>query len=63
MLCKKWKAINVDIPSTEGRLLAQLKNETILRKLQFNEESEMYECRGILFNGSSNCRTTTNLQK
>ena len=36
----------VVLPSTEGRLLAQLKNETILRTLNFNEESECYECSG-----------------
>ncbi|RID86934.1 GTPase HflX [Peribacillus asahii] len=38
---------HVSLPSTEGRLLAQLKNETILRTLVFNEESECYECRGF----------------
>lgn len=37
----------VELPSTEGRLLAQLKNETILRSLVFNEESERYECKGF----------------
>ena len=29
-----WK-----LPSTEGKLLAQLKNETILRELTFDEEN------------------------
>ena len=37
----------VVLPSTEGRLLAQLKNETILRSLIFNEEKECYECKGF----------------
>jgi GTPase len=37
----------VDIPSTEGKLLSQLKNETVLRELAFNEESGFYQCRGF----------------
>ncbi|PLT27612.1 GTPase HflX [Peribacillus deserti] len=37
---------HVFVPSGEGRLLSQLKNETILRSLQFDEETELYECRG-----------------
>ncbi|MGE6376565.1 GTPase HflX, partial [Peribacillus muralis] len=38
---------NVFLPSSEGKLLSQLKNETILRTLSFNEESERYECKGF----------------
>lgn len=37
----------VNVPSTEGKLLSQLKNETILRELAFNEESGHYQCRGF----------------
>jgi GTP-binding protein HflX len=37
----------VEIPSTEGKLLSQLKNETILRELSFNEENDHYLCRGF----------------
>src|SRR3954454_19671189 len=37
----------VSIPSTEGKLLAQLKNETIVRELVFDEEKELYQCRGF----------------
>jgi GTP-binding protein HflX len=37
----------VQIPSTEGKLLSQLKNETILRELTFNEENDHYGCRGF----------------
>lgn len=37
----------VSIPSNEGKLLSQLKNETILRELVFDEESQTYECRGF----------------
>ncbi|WP_195891907.1 GTPase HflX [Neobacillus dielmonensis] len=36
----------VEVPSTEGKLLSQLKNETILRELSFDEEKELYRCRG-----------------
>ncbi|MEH7118264.1 GTPase HflX [Neobacillus vireti] len=36
----------VQIPSTEGKLLSQLKNETILRQLVFDEEGELYRCKG-----------------
>ena len=37
---------NVEIPSTEGKLLSQLKKETILRTLSFHEEKQLYECSG-----------------
>ena len=36
----------VQIPSTEGKLLSQLKNDTILRQLVFDEEGEFYLCKG-----------------
>ncbi|MHC0039581.1 GTPase HflX [Pseudoneobacillus sp. C159] len=36
----------VHVPSTEGRLLAQLKNETILRELTYEENLDMYKCKG-----------------
>jgi GTP-binding protein HflX len=44
---REMESYYVVLPSTEGRLLAQLKNETILRSLAFNEESECYECKGF----------------
>lgn len=37
---------HVEIPSTEGKLLSQLKNETILRELSFQEDKQVYECSG-----------------
>jgi GTPase len=37
---------HVNVPSTEGKLLSQLKNETILRELYFQEETQMYVCKG-----------------
>lgn len=36
----------VEVPSTEGKLLSLLKNETVLRDLSFNEETGRYQCRG-----------------
>ncbi|MDQ0216968.1 GTPase HflX [Peribacillus cavernae] len=38
---------HVFLPASEGKLLSQLKNETILRSLSFNEEKEQYECKGF----------------
>lgn len=37
---------HVEVPSTEGKLLAQLKNDTILRELRFHEEKQLYVCKG-----------------
>ncbi|MGZ4161691.1 MAG: GTPase HflX, partial [Neobacillus sp.] len=36
----------VRVPSTEGKLLSQLKNGTVLRELSFDEENQLYLCRG-----------------
>jgi GTP-binding protein HflX len=36
------------IPGSEGRLLAQLKSETVLLEQQFNEQRELYECKGYI---------------
>ncbi|PLR81761.1 GTPase HflX [Bacillus canaveralius] len=38
---------HVHIPSTEGKLLSQLKNETILRELSFSEDKQHYVCKGF----------------
>lgn len=40
---------HVEVPSTEGNLLAQLKNETILRELTFDEDKQKYVCKGFTF--------------
>jgi GTPase len=37
---------HVEVPATEGKLLAQLKNETILNELKFDEEKQIYICKG-----------------
>jgi len=36
------------IPGTEGRLLAQLKSETVLLEQHFIEQQELYECKGYI---------------
>lgn len=43
------EAYHVLIPSTEGKLLSQLKNETILRELVFAEDVQMYVCKGFAY--------------
>ncbi|WP_338469436.1 GTPase HflX [Niallia sp. XMNu-256] len=40
---------HVVVPSSEGKLLAQLKNETILRDLSFDEDNQKYICKGFTF--------------
>ncbi|KAA9021817.1 GTPase HflX [Niallia endozanthoxylica] len=40
------KDYHVEVPSTEGKLLSQLKNETILRELTFDEDNQWYVCKG-----------------
>lgn len=37
---------HVEVPSSEGKLLSQLKNDTILRELNFQEEKQVYVCKG-----------------
>lgn len=37
---------HVEVPSTEGKLLSKLKNETILRELTFDEDKQLYVCKG-----------------
>nr|WP_282140343.1 GTPase HflX [Cytobacillus oceanisediminis] len=46
MILGMMKNYHVEVPSTEGKLLSQLKNETILRELTFNEDKELYVCKG-----------------
>ncbi|MBP2240226.1 GTP-binding protein HflX [Cytobacillus eiseniae] len=46
MVLEMMSSYHVDVPSTEGKLLSQLKNETILRELVFDEEKQLYVCKG-----------------
>lgn len=36
----------VEVPASSGKLLSQLKNETVLRSLLFEEEKQVYICTG-----------------
>ncbi len=47
LIIEMMEPYQVSIPSTEGKLLSQLKNESILRELSFDEESELYQCKGF----------------
>lgn len=46
MIMNMMEAYHVLIPSTEGKLLSQLKNDTILKELSFDEERMLYICKG-----------------
>ncbi|MFE8699175.1 GTPase HflX [Cytobacillus sp. FJAT-54145] len=46
MVIEMMESYYVEVPSTEGKLLSQLKNDTILRELSFNEEKQLYVCKG-----------------
>ncbi|MFE8695085.1 GTPase HflX [Cytobacillus sp. FJAT-53684] len=46
MVISMMKSYHVEVPSTEGKLLSQLKNESILRELTFHEEKQVYVCKG-----------------
>jgi GTP-binding protein HflX len=39
---------SVKIPANEGRLLSQLKTESLIKKLNFNEQDELYEIEGFV---------------
>jgi GTPase len=47
MVLQVMEPYHVEVPSTEGKLLSQLKNETILRELNFHEEKQVYVCKGF----------------
>nr|WP_309099574.1 GTPase HflX [Fredinandcohnia onubensis] len=48
-MIEEMKEYKVSLPSSEGRLLAHLKQETILKELRYNEEAEKYDCTGFIF--------------
>ncbi|YBZ92211.1 GTPase HflX [Bacillus sp. AK031] len=47
IVIEQMEPYHVDLPSNEGKLLSQLKNETILRKLEFKEDTHTYEAKGF----------------
>ncbi|MEL3974698.1 GTPase HflX [Rossellomorea oryzaecorticis] len=46
IVIKQMDPYHVLVPASEGKLLSQLKNETILKKLEFLEDSQAYEVIG-----------------
>jgi len=49
MMINMMTKYEVTIPSSEGKLLAQLKNESVIRELSFLEEEESYKLKGYVF--------------
>lgn len=43
---------HIVVPSSEGKLIAQLKQETVLSKVEFTEDTERYELQGYYFDNS-----------
>ncbi|UAL49247.1 GTPase HflX [Sutcliffiella horikoshii] len=43
---------HIVVPSSEGKIISQLKQETILSKTDFTEETESYELEGYYFDNS-----------
>ncbi|MCA1030160.1 GTPase HflX [Bacillus timonensis] len=53
----------VTLPSSKGRVLSQLKTETILKSFTFNEEMDSYECNGYIFKNHTLLGTLRNFQQ
>lgn len=49
MMMEEMESYEVQLPSTAGKILARLKEETILRELKFSEDDETYSCKGYIF--------------
>lgn len=49
MMMEEMESYEVQLPSTAGKILARLKEETILRELKFSEDDETYKCKGYIF--------------
>lgn len=47
VIINMMNSYQVKVPATEGKLLSQLKNETILRELSFDEAEQSYHCKGF----------------
>lgn len=47
LMLSMMNGYQVEVPSTEGKFLSQLKNETVLRELSFDEEKQLYICKGF----------------
>jgi len=45
---KEMKHYSIQLPANEGRLISQLKTESLIEHLEFIEEKEMYEIEGFV---------------
>jgi GTPase len=62
MVMAEMEGYHVFLPAYEGKLLANVKSETMLMSMEFNEDTTMYECRGYVFEGSSLYTTIKNYE-
>lgn len=46
VITEKMEPYETRIPADEGKLIARLKNDTILRELVFMDEDQVYRCKG-----------------
>jgi GTPase len=53
----------VSIPLSDGKLLAKLKSETILKDLHYDENNEQYECKGYILPTQSLSKQLEKYQK
>ncbi|WP_404450141.1 GTPase HflX [Sutcliffiella horikoshii] len=52
LIKKQMEIYQIVVPSAEGKLIAQLKQETVLSTMEFTEEAESYKLSGYYFNNS-----------
>lgn len=52
MMVKEMNPYHIFVPSEEGKLMSQLKQDTIVRKLEFVEEKDGYLMEGYYFDNS-----------
>ncbi len=52
LIKRQMESYQIMVPSSEGKLIAQLKQETVLSNVAFTEETESYELEGYYFDNS-----------
>ncbi|KMJ59347.1 GTPase [Bacillus sp. LL01] len=52
LIKKQMEPYHIVIPSSEGKMIAQLKQETVLTKIDFTEREENYVVKGYYFDNS-----------
>ncbi len=53
MMIQQMVKYDVKIPSSEGKLLSQLKSESVVKELVFIEDEEVYQLKGYVFPNQS----------